>query len=331
MSVLFDPAALIQKIPTLLPESSKSINSPHDALALLAHSILSILAFRLAHAPNNVLDDAWNKNGPEDYSFHYNHEQSSLQFVVKVSKMGSRTVFNAIALESDKIAAFDIATEDFTSAAFYPHDLSTSNPAPLINGYIASNRVSDFTSQFALKIVKKLVPGLRKDGYIEATEESTTCTPPHRSQDPQPSRPRPYVPPEAPDRDARLPNSDFPQNSREIGRRDWDPFGGQNLFAPPSLFPRNGGDGMYVGPSHPIFGGENYAVPQRGPWGGDGFLPPLGAPPGARFDPVGPDFLPGGRGVGQFGPGGRRPPGGGNMGGPDNDEFMPPGMGDMFM
>lgn len=61
----------------------------------------------------------------------------------------------------------------------------------------------------------------------------------------------------------------------------------------------------------------------RGPWGGDGFLPPMGAPPGARFDPVGP-------GLGPF------PPGGGGraprrMGDPDNDEFMPPGMGDMYM
>lgn len=64
---------------------------------------------------------------------------------------------------------------------------------------------------------------------------------------------------------------------------------------------------------------------QTGPWGGDGFLPAMGAPPGARFDPVGP-FGPGtgpnsprfpgaGRGRG-FGPGGA---------GPDNDEFMPPG------
>jgi hypothetical protein len=41
----------------------------------------------------------------------------------------------------------------------------------------------------------------------------------------------------------------------------------------------------------------------------------MGAPPGARFDPVGP-------GIGPF-PGGT--PGGGNLHGSDNDEFMPPG------
>jgi hypothetical protein len=86
--------------------------------------------------------------------------------------------------------------------------------------------------------------------------------------------------------------------------------------------PRSGGFGGV--------GGE-----RRGPWGGDGFLPPMGAPLGARFDPVGP-FGPGGpenspglghrlggnnsNGARNFGPAG-----GGGAAGPDNDEFMPPG------
>lgn len=80
---------------------------------------------------------------------------------------------------------------------------------------------------------------------------------------------------------------------------------------------------MFVGPDHPIFGpGRGRGYGERGPWGGDGFLPPMGAPPGARFDPVGPNIgsFPG---IGGRGRGG--PPGGGNMRGPDNDEFMPPG------
>jgi proteasome inhibitor subunit 1 (PI31) len=64
----------------------------------------------------------------------------------------------------------------------------------------------------------------------------------------------------------------------------------------------------------------------HGPWGGDGFLPPMGAPPGARFDPVGP--FPGLRGPPGFpgGGGSGGMPGRGPRFGPDNDEFMPPGM-----
>jgi proteasome inhibitor subunit 1 (PI31) len=83
---------------------------------------------------------------------------------------------------------------------------------------------------------------------------------------------------------------------------------------------------MFVGPNHPIFGQRGRGNPNRGPWGGDGFLPPMGAPPGARFDPVGPGLgpFPGGTGLGSRGGRGGTP-GGGNLHGPDNDEFMPPG------
>ena len=76
---------------------------------------------------------------------------------------------------------------------------------------------------------------------------------------------------------------------------------------------------MFVGPNHPIFNPGLGGQGRRGPWGGDGFLPPLGAPPGARFDPVGPS-------TGPFAGGpGRGMPGGGNMRDPDFDDFPPPG------
>lgn len=167
----------------------------------------------------------------------------------------------------------------------------------------------------------------------------------------------PYIPRAPPDEQPfALPR---PGNSRgnnplEIGRSDLEPLGGAIPppfgFSPPPLFPggSGGGGGMYVGPDHPMFrdrmdplstgrgsvggfGGVNGE--RRGPWGGDGFLPPMGAPLGARFDPVGP-FGPGG--PGNFpGPGNRLdrnnghrnfgPGGGGGAAGPGNDEFMPPG------
>lgn len=74
---------------------------------------------------------------------------------------------------------------------------------------------------------------------------------------------------------------------------------------------------MFLGPNHPIFDAGWGPAPRRGPWGGDGYLPPLGAPPGARFDPIVPEH-------GPLGIGRRRLPH--QHGGPDNDEFMPPGM-----
>jgi len=210
---------------------------------------------------------------------------------------------------------FDISTDDFTSPSFFPKDLSTSTD-PLIHGFISSNRVTDFISRLKLMIIQKLIPGLQKEGYFE--DPAPTGEQPSTSRDPQPApaRPHPGQPPNAPER--YYPSNEFPpRNPLEIGRSDLDPFP-RNPFAPPPLFP-SGGDGMYVGPNHPIFGIRDDAHARRGPWGGDGYLPPLGAPPGARFDPVGP-FAEGPRP-----PRSPFPPGNGTRD-PDNDEFMPPGM-----
>jgi proteasome inhibitor subunit 1 (PI31) len=221
------------------------------------------------------------------------------------------------------VASIDIATNDFTSPSFFPYNLSGTDVQPLVHGFISSNRVTDFTAQIKLKVLQKLIPGLRKEGYTEEPEEESVSAAgsAQAARQPPPGRPQVVTPPEAPEHE-RMPRPHIPpDNPLEIGRRDLDPIP-MNPFAPPPLFP-NSGDGMFVGPDHPIF--DNRRQPSRspfgdhGPWGGDGFLPPTGAPPGARFDPVGPGPFPPRRGGGGF-------PGRGNMHGPDNDEFMPPGM-----
>ncbi|BGP20141.1 hypothetical protein JCM10213_000774 [Rhodosporidiobolus nylandii] len=136
----------------------------------------------------------------------------------------------------------------------------------------------------------------------------------------------------------------------EIGRRDLDPlggmggtFGGLHVLGGVGGFGgmgggfgggfggggggRGNGGGMFMGPDHPLFRerfGNDGTVVGGGNgrrWGGDGYLPPGGAPPGARFDPVGPvNGPPGGSGLGigpgqagyHPGPGG--PPNGGGQG-----------------
>src|ERR1700733_14252595 len=217
-------------------------------------------------------------------------------------------IFDSL-MKSDKIASLDISTNDFTSPSFYPHILSGFNSPPLVHGFISSNRVADLMSQFRSQIFQKIIPGLRKDGYTEEDSASSNATNTARV-DPQPHSPL-YDPSGS---SARYPTHIPSGNPLEIGRRDLDPIP-MNPFSPPSLFPRNSGDGMFVGPDHPIFGIGGGGYVQQGPWGGDGFLPPIGAPPGARFDPVGPRF-------GPFGGGRTGPFRGGD---PDNDEFMPPG------
>ncbi|KAG6837978.1 hypothetical protein H0H93_008372 [Arthromyces matolae] len=335
MTDILDPAALLALLPTLLPASSKILDSPQGAIAALVHSIFSAVAFRLiaidestssASIENNSLPENWSNNGPGNYTFRYKHDQSSLEFVLKVSKLGSRTLINAIALESDKVASLDISTDDFVSPSFFPHAIQ-SGAQPLVHGFISSNRIADFASQVKLKILQKLIPGLRKDGYSEdVSSTNAEASNPRQPQNNPPARPQPVIPPYGP----YQPPLNAPENPLSIGRRDLDPFASVNPFAPPPLFPGHAGDGMFVGPDHPIFGARGIPYPGRGPWGGDGFLPPMGAPPGARFDPIVP---PGARGgfPGSGRGGGGMPRGSSSTGEPDNDEFMPPGMGDMFM
>jgi proteasome inhibitor subunit 1 (PI31) len=185
-----------------------------------------------------------------------------------------------------------------------------------VHGFISSNRVADFISQFKLQIIQKLIPGLRKDGYLEDSPDTST----NASGSNRDSRSRPEAP--VADHYPNHPLSHIPpENPLQIGRRDLDPIPMNpiNPFAPPPLFPPHGGDGMFVGPDHPIFGNRRGRGDSgvQGPWGGDGFLPPLGAPPGARFDPVGPH-------IGNL-HGRGRGPARRNIYSPDNDEFMPPG------
>jgi len=348
-----DPAALTGRLPSLLPEATKKLDTSQDGLTALLHTAMVELGFRLIavdeHSPptpdlNNILPEDWAKHGPGSYTLRYKHDQSSLEFLFKVSKLGNRTLFNAIALEvrrllhfncdsfliravqDDNTASLDISTNDFTSPSFFPHEIGA---APLVHGFISSNRIADLISQFKLKIISRILPALRKEGYVEQSEAASTSEHAAAAQPPpdnQPgARPRAENPPYAPDYPGPYPYNPHtsPENPFAIGRRDLDPIP-SNPFSPPSLFPpSNRGDGMFVGPDHPIFsdrrpGGEGGL---RGPWGGDGFLPPMGAPPSARFDPIGPGPFPGGGGRGGGPP---RFPGRGNVHGPDNDEFMPP-------
>ena len=95
---ILDPSAILGLLPSLLPPAEKSLVSPQDAIAALVHSALTALSFRLvidqgsplSTSESNVLPVEWNKNGPAHYSFKYRHEQSSLDFLINVSKLGTR-------------------------------------------------------------------------------------------------------------------------------------------------------------------------------------------------------------------------------------------------
>jgi len=293
---------------------------------------MTTLSFRLdPPTEGNILPDSWNKDAPESYSMKYRHEQSSLTFLVKVIKLANKTIVHGIAEETDKTMTLDIVTADYFSASAFPYTAGPSS-TPLVHGFISSARVNDLVSLYKINILQKVIPSLRKEGYEESIGETATASA-SQGRPQQPRNPR-NSPPPVPHQPFNLPPLSGGNNPLSIGRRDLDPLP-RNPFQPPPLFGGDDGDGMFVGPSHPLFrerfepgggGGLGGMGGRGGRWGGDGWLPPMGAPPGARFDPVGPGPMGGFGGLGRGrGRGGRGP-----LGGPDNDEFMPPGYGDMF-
>lgn len=104
---ILDSSSLLTSLPKLLP-GPKTLNHPQDALTALTHAVFSVLGFRLVGVdesssgtfPDNILPDIWNSQGPGSYTLRYRHEQSSLEFTIKVTKLGSRTLVNGIASEA---------------------------------------------------------------------------------------------------------------------------------------------------------------------------------------------------------------------------------------
>jgi hypothetical protein len=102
-----DPSAILSKISSVLPED-KALKGPQDAVAVLCHSVMTILNFRLVGLDDvssdtrfdqNTLPPEWSKNSPDSFGFRYRHDQSSLVFYLKLVKLSRRLVIHGIALE----------------------------------------------------------------------------------------------------------------------------------------------------------------------------------------------------------------------------------------
>lgn len=357
MSDVLDVSALLHVLPGLLPSGEGNVlRSPQDALAAMVHTIMTRLDFRLVglsdedrldtSATSNQLPPNWSMHGPDSYAFRYKHDQSSLDYLIKVVKLGPRAMIHGIAMQGSKTNTLQLPYADYFSPSFWPFNPAsadaTSAREPLVNGYISSSRLNDLVIAFKTQILQGLVPGLSKPGYTEDSTTSSSSSSVPRAGGSE-SRPTPGTqpPPRSPfhgdEDDPSQPASFIPpfRNPLTIGDRDLDPLGGSPLampprfggggFAPPPLFP--GGDtggGMIVGPNHPMFR-DRFAHPSAQN------LPPGAVPPGARFDPIHPSdpSFPGGMQGPRFNPdvGGPNPQPrapGHPSGDPDWDDLAPP-------
>ncbi|KAF2273577.1 uncharacterized protein EI97DRAFT_404116 [Westerdykella ornata] len=281
------------------------------------------------------LPPAWNHN--TTYAFRYAHSQSAMQFILKITRLGNKALIFGTALGADHTTNFEITVRDYISESSLPVQLAegASNEEiarKLQDVFISPARLDDLGKLLKVSIIQRLAPGIYKEGYEEDATSTTqrgepSGAPPRRPPEPEPARPYPFddplrAPPPAGQRPLPEPIPGF-EDEYEIlrpmrgpGGREGYPVGiGHDDLYPPGLgphdpirphlgggLPRPGG-GMGGG-MHPTFDDPLF----RGQGGVGGY--DARAPPGARYDPLGPqDPLREDRGTGRF-------PGGGGGGGP---------------
>ena len=350
-----------------LSESSEGqTHLPEDAyssIALLCHACMLAVGFRLkglgedhkigmssaaaqdpssnsvpeAHSESEdvqPLPKEWNASST--YAFCYTHPQSSMEYLLKINRLGNKALVFGVGLGDDKTASFEIKAQDYTSeGSLKDESASADKKTSLKNILISPGRISDLASLMKSSIIQKLAPGIQKAGYEdtqtvqEQPRRREETRPPERDplrdDQPQPARPYPFNDPLAAAPRRPHPPGDFPppdfEDEFEMNRPPrgmpggHQPFGniGERDLYPPGLGPHDplrigpggggggfrGGGGMHPTFDDPLFGGQ----------GGGGQYDPR-APPGARYDPVGPgDGPPNLRGGPRF-------PGGGAGGNP---------------
>lgn len=343
-------------VSSLPKEASPHLNSSFDAIALATHASMIALGFRLvglgedhrveAHSDYDEtlpLPTEWNtQNG--SYAFRYKHGQSSMEFLVKVNRMGGKAVVMGMAMGDDKTTSFEATVKDYVSDGNLPLVVDSGEmeeaEKKMTDVFISVGRLSDFGSLMRVHLVQKLAPSLHKEGYQETEEgqssaaglsiiivfsEKTCANTIIGSRQPAPGREddRPQFDPLREDRDPRA--QPYPLHDPLVQPRQPrgpfpEPIPGfddeLDILRPPrgmpggGGFPRIGERDLYpqgLGPNDPLRGGVGPG--QGGPMGGGGMHPtfddPLFTGQGGRGrGGYHPQAPPGSRYDEPFGPGG---------------------------
>ncbi|ROW01144.1 hypothetical protein VSDG_02655 [Cytospora chrysosperma] len=376
------PQNVLQGMADALPthekgDTTSDMSSSAEAVALFTHSCMVNLGFRLlgfhedqksesecqSLAPR--LPPKWNAS-VSSYSFLYAHTQSSMQFVIKVDRLGGKAEIRGLAVGDEHITRLEIVPRDYISSSALPLRITLDSegnedrsdlPSKLQSVFISPARMSDLAGLLKINIIQKLIPGLQKEGYEDARNPDDRAARedadrwgregPSRQpllpepRLPEPARPYPFDDPLAAPPRPPVPVGDFPppgfedefEINRPPGRGLRMPGDGRSPFNighddlhPPGLGPHDPLRGSFVpggglprpggmgGGMHPSFDDPLFQDLRGGGGGRDTF--DAQAPPGARWDPVGPGGpagprLGGGRLGGGFGRG-INPFGGGN-------------------
>jgi hypothetical protein len=129
-------------------DTNSDLSSSYEAIALFVHACMTAVGFRLigydegqkTGKPLNAapafaalipiaeaecqrlaprLSEKWNASFGS-HSFLYAHSQSSMQYVVKVDRLGGKAEIRGIGLGDERISRFEITAKDYVSSAALP-------------------------------------------------------------------------------------------------------------------------------------------------------------------------------------------------------------------
>nr|POE71880.1 hypothetical protein CFP56_11756 [Quercus suber] len=327
---------------------SPALKSAYDAIALATHACMLNVGFRLiglgedhkidvdtTSTQQQTLPLEWNASTGH-YAFRYAHTQSSMEYLLKVNRMGRKAVIMGMGLGDDKTSTFDVVVQEYVSESKVPTTIydgdATDQEASrkMSDVFITAGRLSDLAKLMRLRLIQRLAPKLHKEGYEETHEAQAAST--GQASEPAPGR-EPERPLRDPLRDDRYdPGRPFPlADPLAHPRRPMpEPMPGfedeHGIMRPPQGmptggYPRYGDRDLYpagLGPNDPFRGGIGPGFPRGGGGGihptfddplftgqgprGGGHDPQV--PFGSRYDPVGPGMGGHPRGAGMGG----RPP-----------------------
>jgi hypothetical protein len=123
---------MAEALPTHAPEDTTSdISSSYEAISLFAHACMVAVGFRLlGFGEDQKMEAACERLAPRlatkwnssfgSHSFLYAHSQSSMQYVVKVDRLGGKAEIRGIGLGDERISRFEITAKDYVSSAALP-------------------------------------------------------------------------------------------------------------------------------------------------------------------------------------------------------------------
>ncbi|KAA6407654.1 MAG: hypothetical protein FRX48_08492 [Lasallia pustulata] len=127
---------------SLPTETPPHVRDPYDAVALFSHACMISIGFRLIGLGEDhkieatreasdpyPLPQAWNATSTSTYAFRYAHTQSSLEYLIKITRLGHKAVINALGIGDDRVHSLDLHIKDFFLPARFPFT-APSTPLP---------------------------------------------------------------------------------------------------------------------------------------------------------------------------------------------------------